>query len=181
VTFLFVARGEAAKGLHHGLRAWRDAGAAESARLVLCGQIEPAFRERFGDLLAQPGVEERGFVADMAPLMRDADVLLLPSLNEGSALVTFEAQASGCVLAVSDATGAPAEHDVHGLIHPAGDEAVLTEHVRALATDRALLARLRERVVAERERLSWDAAAGGLAAAYEAAASARRRRRETRG
>jgi glycosyltransferase involved in cell wall biosynthesis len=122
-------------------------------------------------------VEERGFVSDMAPLMRDADVLLLPSLNEGSALVTFEAQASGCVLAVSDATGAPAEHDVHGLIHPAGDEAVLTEHVRALATDRALLARLREHVLADRERLSWDAAAGGLRDAYEAAISSRRRRR----
>jgi D-inositol-3-phosphate glycosyltransferase len=107
--------------------------------------------------------------------MRAADVLLLPSLNEGSALVTYEAQASGCVLLVSDATGAPAEHMVHGLVHPAGDETALAEHLRLLTTDRDLLARLRGDVIAGRDRLSWDAAAGGLADAYGAAIAARRR------
>ena len=173
LTILYAARGEPAKGLHIGLRAWAASGAAASARLVLCGRIDDEFRKRFGDLLAQPGVHERGFMADLAPLMREADILLLPSLNEGSALVTYEAQASGCVLAVSDATGAPAEHLVHGLIHPAGDEATLTEHLRRLTTDRDLLAQLRERVIADRDRLSWDAAAAELADAYRAASAGR--------
>ena len=124
-------------------------------------------------MLALPGVEVKGFTLDVPGVMREADVLLLPSLNEGSALVTYEAQASGCVLAISDATGAPAEHHVHGLIHPAGDEAVLTEHLRQLATDRELLTRLRTNVVAQRERLSWDAAADGLIEAYRAAVARR--------
>ena len=38
--------------------------------------------------LEQPGIEELGFVSDVPELMRRIDVLLLPSLNEGSALVT---------------------------------------------------------------------------------------------
>jgi hypothetical protein len=73
------------------------------------------------------------------------------------------------VLLVSDATGAPAEHMRHGLIHRAGDEEQLTEQLRALLGDRALFARLRHNVVAERDRLSWDAAAPALVEAYAGA------------
>jgi glycosyltransferase involved in cell wall biosynthesis len=169
LTIGFVARGEPAKGLHHGLRAWAAADAAGSARLVLAGRIDDAFRAYAGPLLDAPGIEERGFVQDVAALMQELDVLLLPSLNEGSALVTYESQASGCVLLVSDATGAPAEHMRHGLIHRAGDEEQLTEQLRALLGDRALFARLRDNVVAERDRLSWDAAAPALVEAYAGA------------
>jgi glycosyltransferase involved in cell wall biosynthesis len=175
LSFLFAARGEPAKGLHHLLRAWRDTGAGTSARLLLAGAIEADFRGRFGDLLDQPGVEELGFV-DLPPVMRAADVLVLPSLNEGSALVTYEAQASGCVLLVSDATGAPFEPGVHGLEYPAGDEDALADRLRTLLGDRELLARLRANVIADRDRLSWDGAVPGLVEGYrEAIAGASRR------
>jgi D-inositol-3-phosphate glycosyltransferase len=169
LTVLFAGRGEPAKGLHLALRAWSDSGIGSEARLLMCGDIEPRFRTHLGDLLQQPGVEERGFTPDLSDLMRSSDVLMLPSLNEGSALVTYEAQASGCVVAVSDATGAYADHMVHGLIHEAGDVATLTEHLGVLARDRSLLERLRARSLADRERLSWDAAARGLAGAYSQA------------
>jgi D-inositol-3-phosphate glycosyltransferase len=166
LTVLFAGRGEPAKGLHVALRAWANSGLGSRARLVVCGDVEPRFRTYLGELLQQPGIEERGFVPDLSTLMRESDVLLLPSLNEGSALVTYEAQASGCVLAVSDATGANAEHMVHGLIHAAGDVDALSEHLALLARDRALLANLRARSVGDRDRLSWDAAARGLADVY---------------
>jgi D-inositol-3-phosphate glycosyltransferase len=166
LTVLFAGRGEPAKGLHIGLRAWTDSGIGTEARLIICGDIEPRFRAYLGELLQKPGIVERGFVPDLAALMRESDVLLLPSLNEGSALVTYEAQASGCVLAVSDASGAPAEHMVHGLIHAAGDVNALSGHLALLARDRALLTDLRARSLADRDRLSWDAAARGLADAY---------------
>jgi glycosyltransferase involved in cell wall biosynthesis len=178
LTFLFAARGEPAKGLHHALRAWAASGVAtDSARLVLCGRIDADFRRHLGALLDDPSIEERGFTTDLATVMREADVMLLPSRNEGSALVTYEAQATGCVLAVSDATGAPAQHLVHGLVHRAGDEAALADHLRRLATERALLPDLRRRVLMDRERLAWDAAAGGLAGAYRAAIAGRELRR----
>ena len=172
LTVVFAGRGEPAKGLHLALRAWADSGIGSEARLVLCGRIEPRFRAYLGDLLEQPGLEERGYDPDLTDLMRSSDVLLLPSLNEGSALVTYEAQASGCVLAVSDAAGAYAEHAVHGLIHEAGDVATLTEHLAMLARDRSLLERMRGRSLADRDRLSWDAAAQGLAGVYSQAVGA---------
>jgi glycosyltransferase involved in cell wall biosynthesis len=176
LTVLFAGRGEPAKGLHLALRAWSDAGIGGDARLIICGEIEPRFRAQLGPLLQQPGLDERGFVRDLPRLMRYSDILLLPSLNEGSALVTYEAQASGCVLAVSDATGAYAEHMAHGLIHEAGDVAALTEQLRLLADDRSLLERLRARTLADRDRLSWDAAALGLVNNYSQAIGPREAR-----
>ena len=84
--------------------------------------------------------------------MRAADVLVLPSFEEGSALVTYEARAAGCVLAVSDRTGAPATHGHDALVHPAGDVAALQGHLGALHRDGALREALRRRERRRRRR-----------------------------
>ena len=70
-------------------------------------------------------------------------MLLLPSIEEGSALVTYEAQVAGCVPLVSTAAGAMLDHDVHGLVHEAGDVATLTAQLDLLAGDPGTLERLR--------------------------------------
>jgi D-inositol-3-phosphate glycosyltransferase len=165
---VFAGRGEPSKGLHLALRAWVESGAARHGRLVVCGQILPEFRPYVARWLAHPSIEERGFVDDMAAVMASADILLLPSLTEGSALVSFEAEGAGCVPVVSEATGAPCAHMVDGLVHPTGDVGALTGHLRLLDGDRDLLASLRAGVLARREELTWDAAGGVLLAAYRA-------------
>jgi glycosyltransferase involved in cell wall biosynthesis len=104
-------------------------------------------------------------------LLRASDVLILPSVEEGSALVTYEAQACGCVLLVSDAAGARVENGRHGFVHAVGDVSTLTEHLRALHDDPALLASLRRHVVADAPRLTWRAAGRKLHAVYAAVAA----------
>ena len=108
----------------------------------------------------------KGFVPDVAAVMRDSDVLLLPTVEEGSALVTYEAQASGCVPVVSDAAGARCTHLEDALVHEAGDVAALTEHLRLLAGDPDLLARLRARTLARRDELTWEQGARDLEGLY---------------
>ena len=166
ITAVFVGRGEPNKGLHHALRAWIDSGAAERGALLLCGELLPAYRTRLAPLLSHPSVRELGFVDPVATVMRDADVLLLPSITEGSALVTYEAQAAGCALLVSTAAGAPCEHGVEALVHEPGDVAALTEHLRMLDRDRELLDRMRESARANAQGLTWSAAGERLAEAY---------------
>jgi glycosyltransferase involved in cell wall biosynthesis len=164
---IFVGRCEPRKGLHHALRAWIDSGAADSGgRFLVCGSFEPGYRELLDPLLAHPSVEVTGFTSDPAALMRESDVLVLPSLEEGSALVSYEAQACGCVLAVSDAAGARCRDGIEGLVHTAGDVEALTGHLRRLQTDRALLLRLREASLTRIGELSWAAAGAELAAIY---------------
>ena len=167
-TAVFVGRCEPNKGLHYALQAWINSGAAERGRFVICGDFLPAYRDRLRPLLAHSSVEVRGFVHDVGAVMREADVLVLPTVTEGSALVTYEAQASGCVLVVSDAAGALCRHLEQGLVHPAGDVATLTEHLRMLDRDRALLARLRAATLARRDELTWSRAAERLVQIYAA-------------
>ncbi len=82
-------------------------------------------------MLSHPSVIECGFVEDVSSVMRSADVLLFPTASEGSALVTYEAMASGCVPIVSDAAGAPTHHMVDGLVHHVGDSPTLAGDIPA--------------------------------------------------
>lgn len=166
LTAVFVGRGEPNKGLHYALQAWLESGAADHGRLLLCGDILPEYRARIAPLLGHPSVEELGFVADVGSVMRTADLLVLPSVTEGSALVTYEAQAAGCALLVSDSAGALCTHLQEGLVHRAGDIATLTEHLQRLDRDRALLQELRSRALAHAPGLTWAAAGTRLHEAY---------------
>jgi glycosyltransferase involved in cell wall biosynthesis len=165
----FVGRGEPRKGLHYALRAWHESGAAASGRFVIAGAIDPDYRAVLEPLIAHPSVEQHGHVADPAALMRTFDVLVLPSVEEGSALVTYEARACGAVLVVSDHSGAVCDDGVDALVHRAGDEAALAGHLHDLAGDRELLGRLRAVSLARAPELTWSEAGRVLAGAYAAA------------
>ena len=166
LAITFLGRLEPRKGVHLALEAWRRSGLGRAGRLVLCGRMEPGYRAVLEPLLAQPGVEVRAHVADPTGLLRESDALVLPSLEEGSALVTYEARACGAVLLVSDHTGACARHGHDALVHRAGDVAELTRHLRSLVDEPALLRTLRANSLADIGNLTWDAAADALLAAY---------------
>lgn len=166
-TVVFVGRCEPRKGLHHALRAWVQSGVAERGRFQIYGDFVPGYREALEPWLCHPSIAIEGFVSDTATAMRAAHALVLPSVEEGSALVTYEAQACGCVLVVSDAVGARCEHERHGLIHVAGDVDALAEHFRRLDGDRQYLGALRAATLAHRDELGWERAAEELVEAYE--------------
>jgi glycosyltransferase involved in cell wall biosynthesis len=162
----FVGRLEPRKGVHLALEAWRRADLPKSARLLLCGAMEPGYDRIVGPMIAQPAVEWRGHVTDPAQVMRESDALVLPSLEEGSALVTYEARGCGAILLVSDSSGARVTDGYDALVHRTGDCNELAEHFRSLAYDHALRQRLRANSVAGLEELTWDAASGALLEAY---------------
>lgn len=93
VRFLFVGRDAVRKGLHHLLDAWRQAPANAELRIV--GEIAPLIRERYADVLNLPSVSPVGFRRAMEAEYRDADVAILPSLEEGDPIATYEAAAHG--------------------------------------------------------------------------------------
>ena len=165
-TVAFVGRLEPRKGAHHALAAWRRAGLRDGARLLLCGEVEPGYDRVLAPLLRQPGVELRGHTPDPCAVMAESDALVLPTLEEGSALVTYEARGCGAVLLVSDHSGAVAAHRRDALIHRAGDVDRLTDHLRRLAREPGLLAALRAESLRGIDALTWDAAATALLDAY---------------
>ncbi len=165
-TAVFLGAVEPRKGLHIALRAWSESGANRAGRFLIAGRFMPGYREVLGEMLDDPSIEELGFVEHPLDLLAEADVLLLPSIEEGSAIVTYEAQAVGCIPLVSYSAGAFLEDGVQGLVHPTGDQHALAEHLRAVNEDADLRDRLRRGALAHRDELSWDAAAVVLEAAY---------------
>lgn len=163
---VFLGRVEPRKGLHHALDAWIASSASRDGRFLVFGAVDDAYRAVIADRLAHPSVELRGVTAAPVDELAKADVLLLPSLEEGSALVTYEAQVAGCVPLVSTAAGALLDHDVHGLVHEPGDVATLTTQLDRLAADPEALARLGSAAMAHAPELSWAAASRSLVAAY---------------
>ena len=169
LTMMYAGACAPRKGLHHALRAWLDSGAAEKGRFIVCGAFVKGYRELLGEMLAHPSVEVLGHRKDLDVLMRQSDIFVLSSIEEGSALVTYEARASGCVLLVSDATGAHCRHMENALVHPSGDVEALTLHIRLLDQDRNFLMKLRQFSLTGIEDLSWKKAGETLSKAYHKA------------
>ncbi|GAB3041635.1 hypothetical protein GCM10027052_24290 [Parafrigoribacterium mesophilum] len=165
---VFLGRGDPTKGLHVALRAWALADLPE-AEFLIAGEVLPDYARAISGQLALPGVRTVGFIDDVSRFLLEADVLILPSWTEGSALVTIEAQASGCVPLVSEASGALGHAGVDFLVHPVGAADVIAAQLRQLAGDPAGLAALSARATSRRDFLSWDAAAQSLLGCYRTA------------
>jgi glycosyltransferase involved in cell wall biosynthesis len=82
--------------------------------------------------------------AEVAALMRTADIFVLPSLEDSYGLVVSEAMASGLPVVVTDHVGASEaiQPGVNGLIVPAGDHTALAAALRRLADDSDLRSRM---------------------------------------
>src|SRR5262249_54437716 len=110
LRLLFVGVCAVRKGLHFALEAWLRSPAHREGSFSIAGDFIPAYREKLAPLLSHPSVHMLGHRKDVPELMRNSDALILPTIEEGSALVTSEARASGCVPVVSDAAGAVCTH-----------------------------------------------------------------------
>lgn len=103
IVFVFCGFACIRKGMHHFLDAWSRLGGRH--RLLLVGKIEPAIRDRYRDLLDSDRVEAVGFVNDVHAQLARADVFVIPSIEEGDPLVTYEAALHGLPILASRAGG----------------------------------------------------------------------------
>jgi len=85
-----------------------------------------------------------GWVPDTSSLLRKAGIFVLPSRMEGLSNALLEAQSWGLACVVSDIPGnlALVEHNVNGLVVPAGDARALADALIRLIEDRSLRVRL---------------------------------------
>jgi glycosyltransferase involved in cell wall biosynthesis len=112
--------------------------------LVGDGEDADAVRARAAGLA---NVELTGFVADVASQLAAADVVALPSRNEGLGSVLLDAMDQGKPIVASRVGGIPelvADGD-NGLLVPPGDAHALAAAIRTLHGDRALVAAMGER------------------------------------
>lgn len=166
LTMISVGVCAVRKGLHFALEAWLKSPASREGTFLIAGGFIPAYEEKLRPMLSHPSVKVLGHRTDVPELMRQSDVLVLSSIEEGSALVTSEARGSGCVLLVSEATGASCQHGVNALVHPVGDVETLTQQITLLYQDRELLQRLRTASLDTTDEITWTSAGVRLLDAY---------------
>lgn len=166
LKMLFVGSCAVRKGVHYALEAWLKSPARLDGTFTIAGEFLPDYAEKLSSMLSHPSVRVLGHRNDVPELMRDNDILVLPSVEEGFPLVCMEAFGSGCVPVVSEVCVGICEHMNDALIHRVGDVETLTKHITLLNEDRTLLQRLRSAGLKKRNGLTWDAAGVKLLDAY---------------
>lgn len=140
-TFLFVGLACIRKGTHLLLRYWADAGL--HGTLQLAGGIAPEIESVAGPLLRRPDVRLLGYVDRVATAYARAEVFVFPTLEEGSALVVYEAMAHGLAVLTSPmGAGGIVRDGIEGIVLDPYDRDAWISQLRNLASDPELRARL---------------------------------------
>jgi glycosyltransferase involved in cell wall biosynthesis len=135
-----VARLQPEKGVANFLKAAARASVScPSARFLVVG--DGPLREELLRLADRLGLRERvrflGHRADARALIGLLDVIVVPSLTEGTPLIVLEAMAAGVPLVASAVGGIPDQvrHDGEGLVIPPNDTAALGDALLELLQD----------------------------------------------
>jgi glycosyltransferase involved in cell wall biosynthesis len=146
VTILFVGYIRPEKGVEYLLEAVGRLQAPKPWRLVLVGPWEQFadYRARLDAAVARLGIGDRlrwdGYLAYGEPVlsrMRGADLLVLPSLSEGTPHVLVEARASGLPVIATAVGGIPTAvtDGVDGILVPPKDAQALADAMARVMTD----------------------------------------------
>jgi glycosyltransferase involved in cell wall biosynthesis len=147
LDLLFVGAVSLRKGFPDLLSAFRDLHHPRKT-LTVAGMADDGVLERLRTLgLLTDEVRLVGHVPQpqLKELMSRSHALMLPSLEEGLAMVMAQAMACGCPVVASAPTGAADLYTdgVEGFIVPGGDSVPLTERLQQFADDPSLQARMR--------------------------------------
>ncbi len=152
--FLFAGGITQRKGIKYLLEAWRKI-RRPGWRLGLVGGLP-----RDSSPL-QPYRDEVEFLgrvghADMPAIMNAADVFVFPSLFEGSAVVTYEALASGLPSVVTAESGSVARHERDGFLVEAGNVESLAIAMEKLGSNPDLRAAMSQSARKRAEQFDWS-------------------------
>ncbi len=125
---LFVGTVTLGKGVIYLLEAWRRLH-WQDAELWVVGRIAADIRPLLASYTQVPGIHFKGHQRDIAQMFQQAHVFAFPSLDEGSALVTYEALACGIPVVTTPNAGSLVRDGKEGFIVPPRDVEALAERL----------------------------------------------------
>lgn len=154
---LFVGKFDVHKGVHYLLQAWHDL-ALPNSELVIAGppgdvNFVQKMRSQYSGLFTEVGNVPHN---QLPELYAQADVFVFPSLAEGSALVTYEALASGLPCIVTFEAGSVVRDGIEGFVVPRGDVPSLKERLLRLYHDGVLRRQMSVAARQRAEEYSWQ-------------------------
>lgn len=136
-TALFVGSVIPRKGIHLLLDYWKTADV--DGKLKVIGKIEPEAESIVYPYRDDDSIEFVSFTNDLASHYKNADVFIMPSLEEGSPLVTYLATGAGLPCLVSPMAGdGVIRNNIDGYLLPAHDKDAWVTAIQKLAKDKSL-------------------------------------------
>lgn len=137
LKLLFVGHFGLRKGAWYLLEAMRRLTHLRGLTLTIVGKdtVPDRFIAPFGDRIRRLSHVSRN---EVRAVYRDADVFVLPSLFEGSAITVFEALSSGLPVVTTPNAGSVVRDGVDGFVVPIRDADALADRIAKLYDDRRL-------------------------------------------
>lgn len=137
ITAIFVGSIGVRKGPHLILDYWCKSNI--KGKLKLVGDINPEVKHIIEPYLNRPDIEHIPYVKDLRSVYQEADVFVLPSLEEGSPLVTYLALGAGLPCLVSPmGSGGVVTHDKEGFVIDPHDEYAWISALKKVSEDVSL-------------------------------------------
>lgn len=175
---LFVGQVGIHKGVPYLLEAWRRLG-WQDAELWLVGRVLPECRPilpRYKDL---PGLHLMGHLDDPVEAYWQASVFAFPTIEEGSALVTYEALACGLPVVTTPNAGSVVQDEVEGLIIPIRDTEALANALDRLRANEWMRREMGRAARMRAEEFTWERYGDTLANTFKNLMSSEESRGET--
>lgn len=163
---LFVGQVGIRKGVPYLLQAWQQLG-WQDAELWLLGRVTPEMKAILPSYQDVPGVRFVGYTPDPVAVYQSADVFAFPTIEEGSALVTYEALACGLPVVTTPHAGSVVRDGVEGFIIPIRDVEALAAALERLRADERLRREMRKAARARAETFTWERYGDALGCLYE--------------
>jgi glycosyltransferase involved in cell wall biosynthesis len=164
-TVLFVGQISLRKGIQYLLPAWEHADV--DGTLVLAGTVTNEAKDIVKEYRSSESVKFLGWVDDMPELYRRASVFAFPSIEEGSALVSYEAMASGLPSVVTPNVGSLVKDGEHGIIVEPRDVGAITESLEKLALHPELRRQMSRTARETVANYTWERYSNAIVETYE--------------
>ena len=153
-TAIFVGRVGVRKGTHLLLDYWKTADI--DGKLKIVGAIDPEFHQISDEYRDCPSIEFIDFTSDLESIYAEADLFIMPSLEEGSPLVTYLAIGAGLPCLTSPMGGEGIiRNDIEGYVLPPYDKENWIKSLRKIATSAQLSKNLSAASYERSENFLW--------------------------
>ncbi len=162
---IFVGQVNLRKGIQYLLKAWEELNLA-NAELLVIGRVLPEAEKIVHTYSKNESIKFIGFT-DLRQYYAMSDVFVFPSIEEGSALVNYEAMACGLPIITTPNAGSVARDGLDGFIIPIRNVKKIKEKLNFFYKNPNKARKMGKNARKNIERYTWEESGRKLLEAYK--------------
>jgi glycosyltransferase involved in cell wall biosynthesis len=163
---IFVGSIQLRKGIQYLLKAWEELN-FENAELIVIGTVWPDATKIIEKYRKNKTIKFDGFNPNLREVYEKGDVFVFPSIEEGSALVNYEAMASGLPVITTFNSGSVVRDKKDGFIIPIRNVEVIKEKIKFMYQNPKKCVQMGKSARKYIENFTWDKYGKRLVGAYK--------------